>query len=155
MLAVPQLMPSYCPNLYWPQCIYSGDSIPSCSQRLRSYVEVIVLCIGYSAFTVAIPSYCPNLYWPQCIYSGDPILLSQFVLATVHLQWRSRPTVPICIGHSAFTADDNRVKKIIIVVVVVDVVVVVVVVIIVVIIFVVCIIILVVLIFVDPDLTPI
>ena len=54
-------------------------AITSCSQRLRSYVEVIVLCIGYSAFTVAIPSYCPNLYWPQCIYSGDSILLSQGV----------------------------------------------------------------------------
>ena len=52
---------------------------------LIGIVEVIVLCIGYSAFTVAIPSYCPNLYCPQCIYSGDPILLSQFVLATVHL----------------------------------------------------------------------
>ena len=40
------------------------------------------------------------VYWLQCIYSGDPILLSQFVLPTVHLQWRSHPTVPICIQYS-------------------------------------------------------
>ena len=34
------------------------------------------------------------VYWPQCIYSGDPILLSQFVLVTMHLQWRFHSTVP-------------------------------------------------------------
>ena len=83
--------------VYWPQCIYSGDSIPSCSQRLRSYVEAIVLCIGYSAFTVAIPSYCPNLYWPQCIYSGDSSpSCSQRLRSYVEV-------IVLCIGYSAFT----------------------------------------------------
>ena len=38
-------------------------AITFCSQRLRSYVEGIVLCIGHNVFIVAIPSYCSQISW--------------------------------------------------------------------------------------------
>ena len=72
MLAVPQLM---------PLCLTPKRTTDSSDYILQSKVALLRTSHRF-------------VYWPQCIYSGDPILLSQFVLATVHLQWRFHPTVP-------------------------------------------------------------